>query len=101
VRSAVAYIEQHYRQPLSRRQIARAAGVSEHHLGRLFHRRLGLTLWDYLIRVRVNHAKERLRSGDESVQAVARAVGFQDRAYFSRVFRKVTGVAPHVFRDAS
>jgi signal transduction histidine kinase/AraC-like DNA-binding protein len=101
VRSAVAFIEQHYRQPLSRRQIARAAGVSEHHLGRLFHRRLGLTLWDYLIRVRVNHAKERLRGGDESVQAVARAVGFQDRAYFSRVFRKVTGVAPHVYREAS
>ncbi|ORT55507.1 substrate-binding domain-containing protein [Streptomyces sp. CB03238] len=101
VRHALAHIEQYYRQPLSRRQIAQRAGVSENHLGRLFHRELGLTLWDYLTRLRVQRAKERLRRSDESVQAVARAVGFHDRAYFSRVFRKVTGVAPHVYREAS
>ncbi|WP_158711023.1 substrate-binding domain-containing protein [Streptomyces albus] len=101
VRHALAYIEQHYRRPLSRRQMARAAGVSENHLGRLFHRELGLTLWDYLTRLRVQRAKERLRQSDDSVQTIARAVGFHDRAYFSRVFRKVTGVAPHVYREAS
>ncbi|MET9801219.1 substrate-binding domain-containing protein [Streptomyces sp. NPDC006368] len=101
VRHALAHIEQHYREPLSRRQIAQRAGVSENHLGRLFHRELGLTLWDYLTRLRIRRAKERLRRSDESVQAVARAVGFHDRAYFSRVFRKVTGVAPHVYREAS
>ncbi|MET9428778.1 substrate-binding domain-containing protein [Streptomyces sp. NPDC003036] len=101
VRHALAHIEQHYRRPLSRRQIAERAGVSENHLGRLFHRELGLTLWDYLTRLRVRRAKERLRQSDDSVQAVARAVGFHDRAYFSRVFRKVTGVAPHVYREAS
>ncbi|OKK06566.1 hypothetical protein AMK26_11210 [Streptomyces sp. CB03234] len=101
VRHALAHIEQHYRRQLSRREIAQRAGVSENHLGRLFHRELGLTLWDYLTRLRVLRAKERLRHSDESVQAVARAVGFHDRAYFSRVFRKVTGVAPHVYREAS
>ncbi|MFD7921722.1 substrate-binding domain-containing protein [Streptomyces sp. NPDC059740] len=101
VRHALVYLERHYRQQVSRGQIARAVGVSEHHLGRLFHRRLGVTLWEYLTRLRVQRAKERLRESDDSVQAVARAVGFQDRAYFSRVFRKVTGVAPHVYRRAS
>ncbi|WP_157916294.1 substrate-binding domain-containing protein [Streptomyces xinghaiensis] len=101
VRHALAYIEQHYRHPLSRRQMARAAGVSENHLGRLFHREIGLTLWDYLTRLRIQRAKERLRQSDDSVQTIARAVGFHDRAYFSRVFRKVTGVAPHVYREAS
>ena len=45
-------------------------------------------------------AKERLQRSDDSVQTIARAVGFHDRAYFSRVFRKVTGVAPHAYRDA-
>ncbi|PGH47605.1 response regulator transcription factor, partial [Streptomyces sp. Ru87] len=101
VRAALVHIEQHYRTPLTRWQIAQAAGVSENHLGRLFHRELGLTLWDYLTRLRVQRAKERLRQSDDSVQAVARAVGFHDRAYFSRVFRKVTGVAPHIYREAS
>jgi YesN/AraC family two-component response regulator len=62
---------------------------------------VGVTLWEYLTRLRIKRAKQRLRHGDESVQTVARAVGFHDRAYFSRVFRKVTGIAPHAYRDAS
>ncbi|MTE17965.1 helix-turn-helix domain-containing protein [Streptomyces sp. TRM43335] len=101
VRRALAYLEQHYRHRISRWQVAQAAGVSEDHLSRLFHRELGLPLWEYLTRLRVHRAKERLRHSGDSVQAVARAVGFHDRAYFSRVFRKVTGVAPHAYREAS
>jgi AraC-like DNA-binding protein len=101
VHVALAYLEQHYRHQISRWQVAEAAGVSEDHLSRLFHRRLGLPLWDYLIRLRIQRAKERLRQSDDSVQTVARAVGFRDRAYFSRVFHKVTGVAPHTYRKSS
>jgi YesN/AraC family two-component response regulator len=101
VHTALAYLEQHYRQQISRWQVAEAAGVSEDHLSRRFHRQLGLPLWDYLIRLRIQRAKERLRQSDDSVQTVARAVGFHDRAYFSRVFRKVTGVAPHTYRKTS
>ncbi|MEO3752546.1 substrate-binding domain-containing protein [Streptomyces sp. B6B3] len=100
VRHALAYLEQHYRHRFSRWQVAQAAGVSEDHLGRLFHRELGVTLWEYLTRLRIKRAKERLQRSDDSVQTIARAVGFHDRAYFSRVFRKVTGVAPHAYRDA-
>ncbi|MGK5498232.1 substrate-binding domain-containing protein [Streptomyces sp. URMC 125] len=101
VRRALAYLERHYRHRISRWQVAQAAGVSEDHLSRLFHREMGLPLWEYLTRLRVQRAKERLRHSGDSVQAVARAVGFHDRAYFSRVFRKVTGVAPHAYREAS
>jgi YesN/AraC family two-component response regulator len=101
VRHALAYLEQHYRHRFSRWQVAQAAGVSEDHLGRLFHRELGVTLWEYLTRLRIRRAKERLQRSDDSVQTIARAVGFHDRAYFSRVFRKVTGIAPHAYRDAS
>jgi AraC-like DNA-binding protein/signal transduction histidine kinase len=101
VHAALAYLEQHYRLQISRWQVAEAAGVSEDHLSRLFHRQLGLSLWDYLIRLRIERAKERLRQSDDSVQTVARAVGFHDRAYFSRVFRKVTGLAPHAYRKSS
>lgn len=101
VRRALAYLEQHYRHRVSRRQVARATGVSEDHLSRLLHRELGVPLWEYLTRLRVQRAKERLRHSGDSVQAVACAVGFHDRAYFSRVFRKVTGVAPHAYREAS
>lgn len=100
VRYALAYLEQHYRHRFSRRQVAEAAGLSEDHLGRLFHREMGVTLWEYLTRLRIERAKQRLEHSDDSVQTVARAVGFHDRAYFSRVFHRVTGLAPHAYRDA-
>ncbi|GHJ36228.1 substrate-binding domain-containing protein [Streptomyces sp. TS71-3] len=101
VRYAVAYLEQHYRHRFARRQVAEAAGLSEDHLGRLFHRELGITLWEYLTRLRIERAKRRLAFSEDSVSTVARSVGFRDRAYFSRVFHRVAGVAPHAYRDAS
>lgn len=101
VRHAVAYLERHYRYSFSRWQVAEAAGVSGDHLGRLFHREIGLTMWEYLTRLRIRQAKERLRNSDDCVRTVARTVGFRDRAYFSRVFRKLTGVTPHAYREVA
>jgi AraC-like DNA-binding protein len=100
VRHAVAYLHQHYQHPITRRQVAKAAGMSEDYLSRVFHRDLGVSPWDYLNRLRIQRAKERLRESDDSIQLVARRVGFHDRAYFSRIFRKLTGVPPQVYRDS-
>lgn len=98
VRRAVGYLHRHYQRPLTRRQIATAAGISEDYLSRMFHRQYGIGPWEYLNRLRIQRAKERLRTSDESIQTVARRVGFQDRAYFSRTFRKLAGVSPQSFR---
>ncbi|MFE1358250.1 substrate-binding domain-containing protein [Streptomyces harbinensis] len=99
VRAALAYLEAHYRQHITRWQVAQAAGTSEDHLGRLFHREIGLTLWEYLTRLRIRRAMARLRTSDDTIQTVARAVGFHDRAYFTRVFRRHTGHTPHAYRE--
>jgi DNA-binding LacI/PurR family transcriptional regulator/AraC-like DNA-binding protein/signal transduction histidine kinase len=99
VKHALAYLHQHYHHQITRRQVAQAAGMSEDYLSRLFHRELGLSPWDYLNRLRIQQAKERLRDSDDSIQVVARRVGFHDRAYFSRIFRKLTGMSPQSFRD--
>ncbi|BCL25365.1 substrate-binding domain-containing protein [Streptomyces aurantiacus] len=96
---ALIFLYEHWRRPISRWQVAQAAGISPDHLGKLFQQRYGLTVWEYLTRLRIRRAAERLRSSNDSVQSVARAVGFRDRAYFSRVFRRVTGAAPHHYRE--
>ncbi|MEJ5311950.1 MAG: ATP-binding protein [Anaerolineae bacterium] len=98
VKRIVAYFQQNYHRALSRREVAEAVGVSENHLTRIFSRELGLSPWEYLNRYRVMQAKELLRRTDESIAAVALKVGFDDPAYFSRVFRKQVGVSPSVFR---
>ncbi|NJP67685.1 substrate-binding domain-containing protein, partial [Streptomyces spiramenti] len=101
VRAAVVYLECNYPHRVTRWQVARASGVTEDHLGRLFHRELGLTLWDYLTRLRVRHARRLLRQSEAGVPAVGRAVGFHDRAHFTRVFRRRTGTSPHAYRSGS
>lgn len=99
VKRAVVYLHRHFHLQITRRQVAHAAGMSEDYLSRLFHRELGLSPWDYLSRLRIQRAKERLRDTDDSVQAVARRVGFPDRAYFSRIFRRLTGQPPQAYRN--
>jgi signal transduction histidine kinase/AraC-like DNA-binding protein/ABC-type sugar transport system substrate-binding protein len=98
VKQAVAYIHQHYQAPFSRSEIAHALGVSENYLTHIFHRETGIALWDYLNRYRVVQAKDLLREKNDSVAIISAEVGFDDPAYFSRVFRRYVGQSPRVYR---
>ncbi|AXB41129.1 substrate-binding domain-containing protein [Amycolatopsis albispora] len=98
VARAVVYLHQNYQHQITRRQVAKAAEMSEDYLSRRFHRELGVSPWEYLTRLRIARAKQRLQETGDSIQAIARQVGFHDRAYFSRIFRKHTGVPPQSFR---
>jgi signal transduction histidine kinase/AraC-like DNA-binding protein len=100
VKQALAYFHAHYaRQSLARHDIAQAIGVSENYLGRIFHSELGLSPWDYLSRLRIHAAKDLLSTTRESITTIAGRVGFEDPAYFSRVFHKLVGESPHTFRQ--
>jgi AraC-like DNA-binding protein len=101
VKRAVAYLQQHHHRALSRQEIARAVGVTENYLSRIFREELGLSPWDYLNRYRVKQARELLRTGYGNISAIASRVGFDDPAYFSRVFRQQVGVSPRSYRSSS
>jgi AraC-like DNA-binding protein len=98
VKRALAYFHQHYAQPLSRAEIARAIGVSGSYLTKIFRKELGISPWEYLNRYRIKQAKELLRQTDKSVTAIAFEVGFNDPAYFNRVFHKIVGKSPGRYR---
>jgi signal transduction histidine kinase/AraC-like DNA-binding protein/response regulator of citrate/malate metabolism/ABC-type sugar transport system substrate-binding protein len=98
VRKAMAYLHEHYADPLSREDLARSVGVSEGYLARCFRRETGVTPMIYLNRYRVNQAKALLEAGSQSITEVALAVGFSDSAYFSNVFRREVGVSPGAYR---
>ncbi|MBN1976645.1 MAG: helix-turn-helix domain-containing protein [Anaerolineae bacterium] len=99
VKRAVVYLHQNYHKPLSRWEIAKAIGVSENYLTHVFGRELGLSPWQYLNRYRIKQAQELLRRTNDSITAVALQVGFNDPAYFSRVFRKQVGLSPSTYRE--
>jgi signal transduction histidine kinase/DNA-binding LacI/PurR family transcriptional regulator/DNA-binding response OmpR family regulator len=100
VRKAMAYIHQHFAEPISRSTVAAYIGVAESYLSRCFGEETGLTFKTYLNRYRIQRAKELLAAGN-SIEDVTFAVGFSERSYFSRVFQQETGQPPGAYRKMS
>jgi AraC-like DNA-binding protein len=98
VKQAIAFIQQHHAEPLSRQAIAGALAVSKDYLGRIFHQELGISPWEYLIRYRVLRAKEMLLTTSYTVAEIAGRVGFDNAAYFSHIFHREVGCTPRAFR---
>jgi AraC-like DNA-binding protein/ligand-binding sensor protein len=98
VRRAKAYIAGHQADPLRLENVAKAMHVSTFYFCKLFKKATGLTFTDYLGRVRVEKAKTLLLNPHLRVTEIAYGVGFQSLTHFNRVFRKLTGEAPSLFR---
>jgi AraC-like DNA-binding protein len=99
VKRAIAYMHQNYARPLTRQEISSAIGVSKNYLSQIFRQELGLSPWECLNRFRVQRAKELLRQTSESITTIAALTGFEDSAYFSRVFHKIVGQSPQAYRQ--
>ncbi|MGO9308370.1 MAG: helix-turn-helix domain-containing protein [Spirochaetia bacterium] len=69
-------------------------GVSTSQLNSVFKSYTAMTPYQYFISIKIRKAKELLESGDWSIKEVAFRLGFDDQYYFSRLFRKKTGIAP-------
>lgn len=92
-------IEEHYASLHAPADYARLLHTTPKTLGRIVREQLGMTLTD-LIRNRILiHAKWQLLHTLKPVKEVAAEVGFSDELYFSRLFRKATGVSPTFFRE--
>lgn len=101
VYSAKAYIDENYHsENLYLEVIAKQACVSPYYLSRLFHTEMGITLTDYLTKVRLEKAVSLLEKGT-SIKEVCYQVGYADPNYFSRLFRKFYGMPPTEYRRKS
>ncbi len=101
VDTAVAYLEQNFEKNLKVKDVAYTAYVSPSHLTHLFTEVTGVPLHEYLTNLRIDQACLKLRTTPQRVSEIARAVGFDDPAYFSRLFRKRTGRSPLGFRKSA
>ncbi|NED82994.1 helix-turn-helix domain-containing protein [Streptomyces sp. SID11233] len=95
---AVALLEEYAFEPLSLTHLARRLTVAPDTLTAAVRQATGSTPTEYLLRVRLIRAKTLLTTTDLAVAAVGRRVGYQDPAYFSRLFAHRVGLPPSAFR---
>jgi AraC-like DNA-binding protein len=94
LKMAKAFLADHYREKVTRIDAARHLGITPEHLNFLFKKHGQTTPGNYLLGVRIDRARALLPEAGMNVSQVAFAVGFEDPLYFSRVFKKTTGVSP-------
>lgn len=92
-----AYLETRYAEPVGISDLAELVGMSEQRLSFCFNRAYGMRPMSFLIAQRLERAAQLLES-DMLVKDVARAVGYEDPLYFSRLFKKHYGCSPSVMR---
>lgn len=98
VQKVISFIETRYADDVSLQDAADHVSMSPNYISSLFKKELGVTFIDYLIQCRVERAKELLLETDRKVYEIAEQVGLENQSYFSRIFKKVTGVTPRSFR---
>ena len=94
------HIQQHYMEELTLEALADKVHLSPSYLSKLFKRETGENLSVYIQGVRIRQAKILLRTTDLKTYEVAERVGISDPVYFSRTFKKITGMKPKDFRHA-
>lgn len=95
-----AFMQQHIRDHLSLQELADFAGLSPHHFARRYKQLTGESPIQHFLQLKMQHACFLLEVSDDSVQSVAQELGYEDAYYFSRIFKRIVGKAPHHYRAA-
>jgi transcriptional regulator GlxA family with amidase domain len=98
IQETVRYIAANYAVALTVTQLARLAGLSTESLARSFKKHQGETIGQHILKVRVREAAHLLTHSSESIESIAENTGLTNRAYLSRVFKRITGESPARFR---
>jgi AraC-like DNA-binding protein len=95
---AVKYMEQRFSDALTMAEVAHRCELSSTHFNRLFRQLLRMSPSDYLLALRIQHARQLLGRSSKSVAEVASATGFFDQSHFTKRFREATGMTPREYR---
>ena len=88
------FVAEHYHEKLTLTDIAQAVHVSSGYLSRFYKAQSGENLFDTINSLRIQKAKELLEGGNKKIYEIAKETGFDDTAYFSKVFKKYAGCPP-------
>ena len=98
VETAKNYIMVNIDREICREDIAKSVYLNPDYLSRIFKKKEGTSIIDYLIRCRMDKARQLLEESDLTVSEVASSVGYSNFSHFSKLFKKRVGVNPDAYR---
>lgn len=97
-REALAYIDAHLAEPPRVSELARVSHLERTYFSRLFQSQMGVKPAAYILRRRIEKAKQRLWTTEEPLRAIAESLGFSDAFHLSKSFKRLVGMSPSDFR---
>lgn len=98
IRLARQYMQRYFKETLTLEIVSGQVGLNPTYFSNLFKIETGQNFSEYLIEIRILNAKDLLTDTDISIADVADSVGYGDVKYFSKLFKKVTGLSPAEYR---
>lgn len=99
VRRVCGYVERHYNQKITLALLSDLFHIGERQLNRQFNKYIGTSVIHYLHRIRIDHAKRLLADTDEKIAAIAELVGYEDPAFFTKLFTREANCPPGKYRE--
>lgn len=101
LRKAISFIKANYQKELTAKDISEHTSIGERYLRKLFGCHLGMPPMEYVNQLRINKSSELIRDTDLSIKEICFACGFKSPQYFSRLFKRHTGISPKEIRATS
>lgn len=98
IKKAIRYISQNFSRSLTLDEVAEHVHLNSAYFSTLFKQSTGSSFKEYLNMVRIEESKRLLANTDYSIIDISLATGFEDQSYFSKVFKKYTGLTPKQYR---
>ena len=93
------YIEKNYSKKITLNDIAEELHANSSYLSRLYKKESGQNLFDVILKKRIEKAKVYMETTDRKIYEISQSVGFDDTGYFSRIFKRYTGVSPKEYQS--
>lgn len=92
------YLDHHYAEKISLDDLSARFFLNKFYLTRVFKEQFGMTINNYLVQVRMTHAKQLLRFSGKTLEQISMECGMTDANYMTRIFKKMEGTTPGAYR---
>lgn len=96
---SIRYIERNITEKLTNSKIAGEANMATNSFSRLFKEKMNITLHNFIVKRKISRACKLLLNSDMTIQEISDSLSFSDRHHFSRVFKKLIGITPFLYKS--